>query len=160
MSTQDFATRDQSTNICFSSGLAIISASSVSVVIAITWGGVKFPWSSARVLAPLILGLVGLAGFFLYEATLAPNPVVSALLSFCCSLSLILLWIVTRCPSHSFQTEQVSVGKFHLTILSGRYDKDEILNSHRIVTSKHSLTHSSFCVVFVRYYFLKSHSRI
>lgn len=59
------------------SGNILVIASTTAVVIGVTWGGVQYPWSSARVLVPLILGLVGLAGFFVYEATLAHNPIVS-----------------------------------------------------------------------------------
>jgi hypothetical protein len=48
-------------------------------MIALTWGGIQFPWSSARVLVPLILGLLGLAGFLVYEAKLAQHPIVCCL---------------------------------------------------------------------------------
>ena len=42
----------------------------------ITWGGVKYSWTSPRVLAPLIIGLVGMVIFGLYEAKVAKNPLV------------------------------------------------------------------------------------
>ncbi|KAJ3552285.1 hypothetical protein NM688_g4228 [Phlebia brevispora] len=57
-------------------GNVIIIASSTACVIGLTWGGVKFAWSSAQVLAPLIIGLVGIAGFLVYEAKIASEPVV------------------------------------------------------------------------------------
>ncbi|KAI0833819.1 Mfs1.2 [Trametes gibbosa] len=57
-------------------GNALVISSTTSVVIGLTWGGVQYPWSSARVLAPLILGLCGLGFFFLYEARWARNPIV------------------------------------------------------------------------------------
>ncbi|KAI0051607.1 MFS general substrate transporter [Auriscalpium vulgare] len=44
-------------------GNLLIISSSTSVVIALTWGGIEFPWTSARVLVPLILGLLGLIAF-------------------------------------------------------------------------------------------------
>lgn len=47
-----------------------------SVVLALTWGGVQYSWSSYHVLLPLILGLLGLVGFIAYEVTLASNPIV------------------------------------------------------------------------------------
>ncbi|KAI0722370.1 Mfs1.2 [Cerioporus squamosus] len=57
-------------------GNVLVISSTTAVVIGITWGGVHFPWRSARVLAPLILGLCGLVVFFVYEVTLARNPIV------------------------------------------------------------------------------------
>ncbi|KAG8899736.1 hypothetical protein FRB99_006465 [Tulasnella sp. 403] len=53
----------------------VIVATTISVV-ALTWAGVKYPWSSYRVLVPLILGLAGLAAFLFYEAKFATDPVV------------------------------------------------------------------------------------
>jgi hypothetical protein len=38
------------------------------------WGGYQYPWSSAHVLAPLILGAVLLVGFFVWEAKFAKFP--------------------------------------------------------------------------------------
>ncbi|KAJ3543934.1 hypothetical protein NM688_g5798 [Phlebia brevispora] len=57
-------------------GIALSTLSTVSCVIALTWAGIRYPWSSAKILVPLILGLFGLAIFLLYEATLARNPIV------------------------------------------------------------------------------------
>lgn len=45
-------------------------------MIALTWGGINYPWTSARVLVPLILGLVGIVLFFIYEEFVAVEPVV------------------------------------------------------------------------------------
>ncbi|KAJ7621505.1 hypothetical protein DFH06DRAFT_1448299 [Mycena polygramma] len=52
-------------------GNFIICASTTSMVIALTWGGVhwQFPWTSPKVLATLVLGGLGLTGFLVYEAT-------------------------------------------------------------------------------------------
>ena len=41
--------------------------SAVSVLIAMTWGGLQFPWDSAHVLTPLIIGGIGMLSFFAYE---------------------------------------------------------------------------------------------
>ncbi|KAI0694301.1 Mfs1.2 [Cerioporus squamosus] len=57
-------------------GNFLVIASTTCVVLGLTWGGIKFPWSSAQVLVPLILGLVGLAFFIVYEARWAKNPIV------------------------------------------------------------------------------------
>lgn len=64
------------------SGNFLVIASSSSTVIGLTWGGVKFPWASAHVLVPLIVGLLGLIGFMAYEATLARVPLVRRNLSY------------------------------------------------------------------------------
>jgi len=37
------------------------------------WGGYQYPWGSAHVLAPLILGVVLLIAFFIWESKLAKN---------------------------------------------------------------------------------------
>ncbi|KAG4295058.1 hypothetical protein FPRO06_01642 [Fusarium proliferatum] len=54
-------------------GNAILIASSVSILIALTWAGPVYPWSDARILAPLIIGLLGLVGFVIYEASGIPS---------------------------------------------------------------------------------------
>ncbi|KJZ70894.1 hypothetical protein HIM_09720 [Hirsutella minnesotensis 3608] len=56
------------------SGNAIFVASTVSVLIGVTWGGAVYPWSSFRVVVPLVLGFAGLGLFVAYEWTLAKNP--------------------------------------------------------------------------------------
>jgi hypothetical protein len=48
-------------------------------VIALTWGGVTYPWSSGHVIAPLVLGLLGLGVFGVYEIYFCKPPVVSPL---------------------------------------------------------------------------------
>ncbi|KAF7971297.1 hypothetical protein HWV62_21454 [Athelia sp. TMB] len=57
-------------------GNFIVVASSSSLLIALTWGGVQYPWSSPRVLTPLVLGALGLVAFVYYEAKHAKNPIV------------------------------------------------------------------------------------
>ncbi|KAJ7066027.1 iron permease [Mycena amicta] len=49
-------------------GNAIVIAGSALAIIGLTWGGIRFPWGSAQVLAPLIIGLVTLVVFGFYEA--------------------------------------------------------------------------------------------
>ena len=58
-------------------GNILVTGSTTSVVIGLTWGGVQYPWSSARVLSPLIVGLVGLCTFVIYEIYFCKPPVVS-----------------------------------------------------------------------------------
>ena len=57
-----------------SSGNIIIVASATSVLLGLTWGGVRSPWSSVSVLLPLILGLVGVIAFVVYEAFMPVEP--------------------------------------------------------------------------------------
>ncbi|KAI1456980.1 MFS general substrate transporter [Annulohypoxylon moriforme] len=57
-------------------GNALLVASTVSVLIALTWAGSQYSWSSYHVLVPFIIGLVGLVGFFCLEgSTWIPEPV-------------------------------------------------------------------------------------
>ncbi|KAI0297884.1 hypothetical protein B0F90DRAFT_1669278 [Multifurca ochricompacta] len=60
-------------------GNILITGSTTSTVIGLTWGGVQFAWSSASVLVPLIIGLVGLGVFIIYEIYLCKPPVVPIL---------------------------------------------------------------------------------
>lgn len=55
-------------------GNLLIIASSSACVIALTWGGVQYPWGSARVIVPLIVGLAGMGAFLAYEAKVAKEP--------------------------------------------------------------------------------------
>jgi hypothetical protein len=60
-----------------SSGNILVVASTTSTVIALTWGGIQFAWSSVNILVPLILGLLGLCAFLVFEGRFARNPMVS-----------------------------------------------------------------------------------
>ncbi|KAF8258823.1 major facilitator superfamily domain-containing protein [Lactarius quietus] len=55
-------------------GNILITASTTLVVVGLTWGGVQYSWISAAVLAPLVLGLVGLASFVIYELHFCKPP--------------------------------------------------------------------------------------
>ena len=59
-------------------GNALIIASTTACILGLTWGGIKYPWSSPRVLCPLIFGVVGLGAAILYEIKWAKQPTVSA----------------------------------------------------------------------------------
>lgn len=60
-------------------GNFLVVSSTAAYTIGLTWGGITAPWDSARVLVPLVLGLVGLGIFIAYEATLATHPLVLVL---------------------------------------------------------------------------------
>ncbi|KAG0640926.1 major facilitator superfamily domain-containing protein [Tuber brumale] len=57
-------------------GSVLFVASMMSLLIPITWGGVMYPWDHWRTLVPLVLGVVGLAGFVLYERFVAKEPLI------------------------------------------------------------------------------------
>ncbi|KAI1374325.1 major facilitator superfamily protein [Hypoxylon crocopeplum] len=62
------------TRIDWLGNVIFVSAVS-SALIALGWAGTLYPWSSFRVIVPLILGMVGILGFVAFEASpLAPNP--------------------------------------------------------------------------------------
>lgn len=60
-------------------GNLILISSTISVLIALTWAGPIYPWSDARILCPLILGIAGLGGFLVYEASGIPREPVMPL---------------------------------------------------------------------------------
>jgi MFS family permease len=56
-------------------GNVIFIAAICAVLIALSWAGAVYPWSSYHVLVPLMIGLVGLAGFLAFEGSrFAPQP--------------------------------------------------------------------------------------
>ncbi|CAG7941926.1 unnamed protein product [Penicillium salamii] len=48
-------------------GNSILTATVVAVLLALSWAGVDYPWSSWRVLVPLVLGLAGLFLFYAHQ---------------------------------------------------------------------------------------------
>lgn len=50
-------------------GNTILVASVTAILLALTYGGTRFPWSSWRVILPLALGFAGLGVFMLYETS-------------------------------------------------------------------------------------------
>ncbi|KAM0799122.1 major facilitator superfamily domain-containing protein [Usnea florida] len=57
-------------------GSVLFIGSTTSFLIPITWGGVSYAWDSWRVLAPLIIGIVGLAIFVVFEEYVAKEPLI------------------------------------------------------------------------------------
>ncbi|RDW95261.1 hypothetical protein BP5796_01024 [Coleophoma crateriformis] len=55
-------------------GMFILTASMISLLFGVTSGGVLYPWRSANVLAPLIIGGIGTFLFFVFEGIIAKNP--------------------------------------------------------------------------------------
>ncbi|KAH0489330.1 hypothetical protein TgHK011_009763 [Trichoderma gracile] len=58
------------------SGNAIFVAAIVSALIALTWGGTIYSWSTYHIVVPLVLGLIGILLFAAFEWTprLCPEP--------------------------------------------------------------------------------------
>ncbi len=54
----------------------MIIGSATSCIFALTNAGVKYPWSSVEVIAPLTIGLAGFPIALLYDAYIASHPVV------------------------------------------------------------------------------------
>ncbi|KAI0729744.1 iron permease [Fomitopsis betulina] len=61
-------------------GTFLVIASTAACVIGLTWSGVQYAWTSAPVLVPLILGLVGLGIFIVYERVFPVHPLVPSVL--------------------------------------------------------------------------------
>ena len=57
-------------------GSVMFIASTTSLLIPLTWGGVMYSWTSWRTLVPLIVGAFGLIGFCFFERYIAPEPVI------------------------------------------------------------------------------------
>ena len=49
-------------------------AGATLTLVGLTWGGIRYPWSSAHVLIPLVLGIVLMAVFFAYECAILADP--------------------------------------------------------------------------------------
>ena len=57
-------------------GAILLTASTTSFLMPVSWGGVMFPWSSFRTLVPLILGICGLFAFFIYDSYVVKTPLI------------------------------------------------------------------------------------
>ncbi|MBV2354607.1 MFS transporter [Streptomyces sp. J2-1] len=55
-------------------GVALLTVGITSIVLVTTWGGTQYPWSSARIVGLIVLGVVALAGFVFWQ-TRAAEPV-------------------------------------------------------------------------------------
>ena len=56
------------------SGNVIIIAGTTLALIGLTWGGVAYKWTSAHTLATMIIGLVLMGAFFVYEWLVPQDP--------------------------------------------------------------------------------------
>lgn len=59
-------------------GSVLFVGSTTSFLIPLTWGGVMYDWTSWRTLVPLIVGIVGLVVFGVYERLVPAEPLLPA----------------------------------------------------------------------------------
>ncbi|KAK9415790.1 putative General substrate transporter [Seiridium unicorne] len=85
-------------------GNAIFIASTVSVLIGVTWGGTVYEWKSAQVIVPLVMGFVGLALFVTYEFVWAKHPSLprGAILERTAATVLAVTFLTTLCTYWAF----------------------------------------------------------
>jgi Fungal trichothecene efflux pump (TRI12) len=55
-------------------GVSVFVGSAASFLFGLTAGGVLFPWNSANVIVPLVLGILGMVGFWFIEEYVAKEP--------------------------------------------------------------------------------------
>jgi MFS family permease len=58
------------------SGNALLSATVVSILLALTWGGTLYPWTSFQVLVPILVGGGGLVLYALHQRFIASSPTI------------------------------------------------------------------------------------
>ncbi|KAI0667862.1 iron permease [Trametes maxima] len=75
VNTPDTSLREKLLQIDWT-GVTLLIGSTVSILLAITWGGLRFPWTSPHVLAPLIIGGIGIIAFFVVEFFWLKGPTV------------------------------------------------------------------------------------
>ncbi|KAM3075389.1 hypothetical protein ACMFMF_006064 [Clarireedia jacksonii] len=57
-------------------GSFLFIASTTSLLIPVTWGGVMYPWKSVRTLVPLLIGIGGLIIFLVYTVCISKDPLI------------------------------------------------------------------------------------
>ncbi|KAI0640583.1 iron permease [Trametes meyenii] len=55
-------------------GNLLMAAGSTLVLLGLTWGGIHYPWDSAHVIAPLVIGILLMCAFFAYEVYVPAEP--------------------------------------------------------------------------------------
>ena len=57
-------------------GAFLLTASVTSFLMPVSWGGAVFPWSSWHTIVPLVLGVVGIIAFILFELLVSKEPLI------------------------------------------------------------------------------------
>jgi hypothetical protein len=82
-------------------GTVLFVASLTSFLIPLTWAGLEYPWSSWNTITPLVIGIIGLMIFGLYEYYVAKDPMIpcsvfqtrtSSVVYICTTVLGLLLW--------------------------------------------------------------------
>ncbi|KAK2877266.1 hypothetical protein FQN49_001290 [Arthroderma sp. PD_2] len=55
-------------------GNAILVTAVISILLSLTWAGTLYPWSSWRIILPLVLGFIGLLGFYVHQTYFCIEP--------------------------------------------------------------------------------------
>ncbi|KAI0368428.1 iron permease [Pilatotrama ljubarskyi] len=55
-------------------GNMLMATGSTLALLGLTWGGIQYPWNSAHVFAPLVIGFVLMGAFFIYEFYVPAEP--------------------------------------------------------------------------------------
>lgn len=76
-------------------GSVLFVGSATSFLIPVTWGGVMYDWTSWRTLVPLVIGVVGLLAFGLYERFIPREPLLVA--SLFANRTINLGWLFATC---------------------------------------------------------------
>jgi MFS family permease len=107
-------------------GNVVFIASISAILIALSWAGAVHPWSSIQVLVPLILGILGLAGFLVLEKFVAEPMMPLRLLSNRTSLtayiltffhSIVTMWALYFLPVYFQGVKQYSSGYAGVALL-------------------------------------------
>lgn len=56
-------------------GLALFTLGLATALVGINWGGSSYPWKSAGIIAPIVLGFIVLSGAFAYDFRWAKVPI-------------------------------------------------------------------------------------
>ncbi|KAF9779410.1 COP9 signalosome complex subunit 1 [Fusarium sp. DS 682] len=102
-----------------SGGSVLLIGSVTSIVLALSWGGTKHPWSDWETLVPLLIGLFALSAFFVYQGApwvkeptmplrLFGNRTSSTLLIISFIHSLLLYWICYFLPVYFQAVKEAS----------------------------------------------------
>lgn len=107
-------------------GNALLAAAITSILLSLTWGGGLYPWSSWRTILPLVLGLLGLPLFLLFE-TRVPEPTTpyrifsnrTSLVGCLCAFThnMLVFWILFALPIYFQAVFRASAFKSGVNIL-------------------------------------------
>ena len=109
-------------------GNVLLIGSVVSILIALTWANTKYPWSSPKVLVPLLIGIAGTGLFHTFEASrycVQPTIPPRLFLNRTCAVAMILtfaqsmltFWWIYFLPVYFMSTKKVSTARSGVLLL-------------------------------------------